>query len=161
MPRLLVRPDPNNWFASEYAYRLDGRVTLMTSKFGDCLFRSSLRVLEVKNSAAHNALRARLASTAVRGTSLGDGIKGVYDARITGAAVSEMLDATAIVTAGNVEEEYPGAYISNAIDQAYKVWPTDSQTVKLIKALAKDILMSYFGQYQYLWTWIKNFFGFE
>lgn len=161
VPRLLVRTDPNNWTVTEYAFRLDGRLTQMTARFGDCVFRSALKILEQKVPQAHAALRQRLNNTAHFGTSLGDGLKGVYDARINGVGVSEMVLSTAVSVAGNLEEEYSGVYLSGAINRGFKVEVADPTWLKLSKELAKHIFFKMAtGAAGSLWSWVISFLGF-
>jgi len=140
IPRLLLRRNPSDPHAEEYAFRLDNRVTLMTANFGDCLFRSSLKILEQKNAPAHNALRATLTNTARPGIALSEGLRAVYDVRSAPVAQPELVLISTLMTSANVEEEYAAGYISGTLEQSFKPDRRDSFIKKQIKELAKSVL---------------------
>lgn len=140
VPRLLVRRNAREWHAVEFAYRKDGRIWEMAATHGDCLFRSSLRVVEQKNGPAHSSLRSVLNSTAQTGRHLFDGLRAIYDVRGLPVGQGELLLTTGIFTANNFEEEYDAGYVSGTLDQNFKPDRRDNPIVAAIKQLAKDAM---------------------
>lgn len=145
VPRLLIRRNPSEWHATEYAFRKDGRITEMAARFGDCLFRSSLKIVEQKNPAAHKSLRA-----------------AILDLRSPTIGQSELLLASGVISASNVEEEYEAGYVSGTLDHNFKPDRRDNPVVAQAKALAKELLkdfLKYFGGK--LWKKISDLFDFD
>lgn len=161
VPRLLIRVKANDWNATEYAFRKDGRVTEMSARFGDCLFRSSLKIIEERNGPAHRSLRSVLDRTAQPGRSLLDGMRAILDLREPSVGQRDLLLATGVICASNVEEEYADGYISGTLDRNFKPERGDSQIILQGKVLAKQVLkdlLKAFGAK--LWNAIATLIGF-
>lgn len=144
IPRLLVRSDPKNWHVTEFSFHREGRVMEMAAKHGDCLVRSSLKILEQRNTSAHNALRAALNATTGNGRHVIDGLRRVYDVNQSPVGQPELILTTAVMTSTNAEEEYDAGYISGTLDQSFKPAAGDSwwkeQAKKLLNEIKKALL---------------------
>lgn len=150
-PRLLVRYGGNGSLISEYSLRKDGRVWLMTAKFGDCVFRSALRILEQRNPAAYRSLSSVIESHATEPAI--NTLRRIYDVRTTPVGQKDLALYSGLMVSANLEEEFSDGYVSGALDQSFKPDRKDSWAVAQAKLLAKKILedlakkaLSYIGK---------------
>lgn len=156
-PRLLLRYR-FGWTIEEFALRLDGHITKMTAKFGDCLLRSSLMIVQDKIPAASRALTTMLNQKA--GTLVFASLQAIYDVRAFPCGQRELCLMTSLMSAANVEEEYVGGYISGVLDGNFKPGPRDSWLQKEVKKLMKDFLDQLRQEVKKaLWSAIKGIFG--
>jgi hypothetical protein len=137
-PRLLVRYGNNDYMVEEYSLRRDGSVTQMTAKFGDCVFRTSLRILEQRNGNAYKSLMAVFSTSAQE--PVFNTLKRLYDVRMTPVGQKDLVLYSGILVASNLEEEFDAGYISGTLDQSFKPERNDSWAVAEAKKLAKSIL---------------------
>jgi len=150
-PRLLIRYGNNGYMVEEYSMRKDGRVWIMTGKFGDCVFRSSLRILEQRNKNAYNSLMNVFSASAQE--NVFTTLKRLYDVRMTQIGQKDLALYSGILVSSNLEEEFDAGYVSGTLDQSFKPDRKDSWAVAQAKLLAKKIIeelakkiASYLGQ---------------
>lgn len=137
-PRLLIRYGHNGSLISEYSMRRDGRVWLMTAKFGDCVFRSALRILEQRNGVVARSLNAVIEANAAE--SAFNTLKRLYDVRLSPIGQKELALYSGLMVSSNLEEEFEAGYISGTLDKSFKPERNDSWAVAQAKLLAKKIL---------------------
>lgn len=137
-PRLLIRYGNNGYMVEEYSMRRDNRVTKMTCKFGDCVFRTSLLVMEKLNPNAYRSLMAVFGGSAQE--PVFNTLRRLYDVRGTSIGQKELALFSGIMISSNLEEEFEAGYISNTLDQSFKPDRRDSWIVTEAKKLAKDII---------------------
>lgn len=165
-PRLLIRYATNNtgWMVEEYAYHWRLGIDQMKAKFGDCVFRSSLKILEQRNKPAFNSLMRTLESRPKE--SVARSLKRVYDVRSTPIGQGELALFSEILVDTNLEEEFENAYISGTIDQSFKPIRGDSRELALAKELAKEIMQGLVGSlggelvgwFKALWDFLTEIF---
>jgi hypothetical protein len=161
VPRLLIRRDANDWTVTEYSFRRDNRVMEMAAVHGDCLLRSSLKIVEQRNGRAHSSLRAAMNQSVSARNDLGTQLRQVYDARSRSVGQGELLLATGLISAANIEEEYDAGYISGTLDRNFKPERRDNPLVAKSKEYAKEVMKDMLKQVgKKIWSAIAAYFGF-
>ena len=137
-PRLLIRYGNNGYMVEEFSMRRDNKVTKMTCKFGDCVFRSGLGILEQRNGAVYRSLMNVFANSA--NEPVFNTLRRLYDAQMPPVGQGELLHYSGILISTNLEEEFTEGYISGTLDQSFKPERNDSFLVQQAKLFAKDVL---------------------
>jgi hypothetical protein len=157
-PRLLVRFGNNGYMVEEYSLRKDNRVTKMTCKFGDCVFRTSLRILEQRNGPAYRSLMRVFEASAQE--HVFNTLRRLYDVRMPPVGQRDLTLYSGILVSSNLEEEFDAGYISGTLDQNFKPDRNDSWIVAEAKKLAKEVIKDLLKQAgKALWSIIAGWLG--
>ena len=162
LARLIVREWPGrDWSPNEYCMSAAGRIEELSGKKGQCLLRSSLKLLEAKNPVASRSLYASLRSTA--NAHMAVALQAVIDPRAFPVGQGEMLVAIATFTSASVEKEYTAGYVSGTIDNCddLRFNSRDSSVLSQIKQLLRDGLKDLAKNLgKRLLDWLLSIFGF-
>lgn len=158
-PRLLVRYGNNGWMVEEFSYRKDGKVTKMTCKFGDCVFRTGLHILEQRNGLAFKSLMAVLNPSAQE--PVFSTLQRVYDMRKPPVGQADLALYSGILVAGNYEEEFSEGYVSGTLTEAFKPIRGESwlqqQAKKVLQSALNEVLKKIGSAFL---SWLGGLFGF-
>lgn len=138
-PRLLVRYNPDWDLAEEYSYRLDNRVTKMTAKFGDCVWRSSngiaTKLLPAEQRSYFNVF---VASQKAR-EPLAVGLRRIMD--VSGPPIGQrsLLLCQSLEAINNFEEEWNSGVIDGVVDTTLPKLTKDSKIKALFHSLLTEV----------------------
>lgn len=157
-PRLLVRFGNNGYMVEEYSLRKDTRVTKMTCKFGDCVFRTSLRILEQRNGPVYRSLMNAFENSAKE--PVFNTLRRLYDVRTAPVGQKELALYSGILVSSNLEEEWDSGVITGTLDQNFKPERNDSWIVAEAKKQAKELIKDLLKEAgKVLWEAIKKWLG--
>jgi len=157
-PRLFIRYGNNAYMVEEFSLRKDLRPTKMTCKFGDCVFRTGLRIMEEKAPSSYRSVMNRFSASA--NEPVFNTLTSLYDVRRTPIGQGTLTLYSGILIAANLEEEWNSGFIYGALEESFKPARNNSFLVEQAKKLAKDILKALLKQAgKALWKAIASFLG--
>lgn len=112
--RVLFRRNSSDSMPSEYALHRNGALTEMPWHFGECMFQSSLRLLEKLCPCSFGELRAALNASG-NTQPISNVLKAVYDVRENACGPHGLLNATSVLYSRNLETEWSAHYISKVL----------------------------------------------
>ncbi len=122
----------------EFSLRYNGIVTKMTCKFGDCVFRTGLLVLQQRNAIAYKSLMGVLNASGAE--PVFNTLQRVYDARKPPVGQADLNLYSGVLVAGNYEEEFAAGYISGTLTDAFKPVRGESWLVQQAKQVLQSAL---------------------
>lgn len=137
-PRLMGKMWSNDKLISEWAYISGRNPVLRDAKNGDCVFRSSLRLIGELNPAASRALESALSSTKTLSTF--DALKFMCDVNGRPFGQRDLALMMSLVGFSNLQEEFAYSYVSGTIDNYLRPTIRDNPIVRALKKELENVL---------------------